>query len=284
MSDETTDADRLRFAILKETSKYQTFWTEAFEPFRAHCAAGGDPKGDAELLLRFTLGSWGLGIIIDPSRVNDTLAALDPRSEIPDQLPFEFDECNPPIVQLSKPQEARYGERPGRPLKPSERIIKVDLSARPSDLLFEFKNFLARVDKARSLGGLPSQYSENYSRWEPDNSRFRKEAWRQLKVWQMRKEKKTFSEIAKVLKMSADAARKAFYKAYGLIEGRNYDREKFLRAAGLIQKSELAITCENCPQRRTCTSLCPEALRFVDQDQKKLRELIFADPEKTAHF
>jgi hypothetical protein len=163
---------------------------------------------------------------------------------------------------------------PARQLKPSQRLLLVDLSRKKGEILEEFKKFLDVVDKFRKRPEdlYNDQWEKKYTQWKPDKSRERPEVWKQLKIWRMRKERISFSEIAKGLKITEDAAKKSFYKAYERTQGRSYDPDKYRKDGQKINKWDLTKTCQTCPDRRSCSELCPEIMRFVDQDDGSIKE------------
>jgi hypothetical protein len=159
-------------------------------------------------------------------------------------------------------------------LRPYERLIKVDLRKKKKDLEMEFKEFLEYAYKhkehadsiKRDEPHTNSPFLDRYRTWEMDKGRYRDEAWTQLEVWHLRKQRKLFAEIAKELTLTEDTAKKSFYRAYELTQGKPYDPEMLRKEIWIVRKSELQKICENCPDRDTCTILCPEALAYVDQD------------------
>jgi hypothetical protein len=116
--------------------------------------------------------------------------------------------------------------------------------------------------------------------WDIDNSRFRDEAWEQLKIWDLRRKKeivrrrgsgsvftkrRTFGRISNELKLTEDLVKKRFYRAHEITQGLKYDIEKN-RELWIIRKSELGSECGICEIRDTCADPCPDVLRFIDQD------------------
>lgn len=99
-------------------------------------------------------------------------------------------------------------------------------------------------------------------------TRFRDEKLKALEVWEHRRLRKSFPEIAKEMKIEEDTARKAFYTAYKMMYGKKYDPAKYEKPE--IKKEYLKRTCEPCDKHPdnggTCDTLCPDVLEFVDQD------------------
>lgn len=143
-------------------------------------------------------------------------------------------------------------------VKPYERFYSVDLRKKKKQIIREFEEFLNNAYRYRD-------YLKTET-WGPDNSRLRAEAWTHLEVWKLRRKRLPFSKIAEQLKLTEDNAKKSFYRAYELTQGRKYDPEMLKKQVWLVKKEELKKTCDKCPNRDTCTVLCPEILRFIDQD------------------
>jgi hypothetical protein len=139
-----------------------------------------------------------------------------------------------------------------------ERVIKIALRKKPKQIEREFKNFLDSIYKtAKDL--------------KPDMSRKRKEAWTHLEVWKLRKKRMPFSQIAIKLDLTEDNARKSFYRAYELTQGKQYDPDELRREIWVVKISELRKTCAICElgAKGNCTDLCPDVLPYTDQDTLK---------------
>lgn len=297
---------RLRLAILKENAEYRQFWAEnidsikkaykdiddyysklpnsgkigltpeQFEGMENECAT------DFEILQKFDSFLWFFCEIRPPAVIHDNMIdVLDPLSNIPEKLPFVFKD-RPAVVGLETPKnvdtpiEAKYQTTLGCAidhLKPSERILKIDLSRKRGELIENFKTFLDNVEYLRKID--PRQ--ENYKKWSPNNTRYRAEVWKALEVWKMRRKRKTYPEISRRLKIKESTAKMAYRRAYELIEGKPYNPEIFKLRYGEIKKTDLRNPCETCPNHPknggTCSELCPDVLVFIEQDQINQREL-----------
>jgi hypothetical protein len=97
-------------------------------------------------------------------------------------------------------------------------------------------------------------------------------------VWDRRKKKARFSDIARGMKISEDLAKKNYYRAWELILGQPYDPESFraLVKRQPIHKSQIKKTCENCTDKECHRRLeedpdrwepCPDVAGYVNQDQ-----------------
>lgn len=291
-----TESDRLRLALLKESSKYRTFWDRyaaaAIGAYRRIETDYPDMNGIPERLLNqlaeFNGGLWDFGIENQPYCIQEWLNNLNPYI-VDDTINIKFRLPLPAVGQVcwgpleGMPEEHRFLTRfSSKELKPSERLLKVDLSRKRGELLQEFNLFLNLVEVNRK-GACPASWKENYQKWEPDNSRFRSEAWQALEVWRLRRKRKSYREIHKILGIELQAAKMAFRRAYELIEGRRYEPEKFKRENLPICKQEFAdpcATCQNHPDRGgDCHEPCPDLLFYIDQDFVPQRELLVGAPE-----
>ena len=221
----------------------------------------------------------------------DILSLLDPQKDIInvsrlrliEMLPllftsrcvYEFGKADYSTTGSHDIKYRRYNLPMEIDLNPYEKLLKIDLRKKKKQLVSEFKNFvdyeLTLQKAAIELEGALREEESNYSletayEWEPYNSRDRKEAWVQLKVWKLRRQRKAFPEIAKGLGLTEDTARKCFYRAYNLTQGRPYDPETLRKEIWVVRISELQRTCDSCPVKATCTTLCPETLAYVGQD------------------
>ncbi|MCF8077151.1 MAG: hypothetical protein K9K63_06080 [Desulfotignum sp.] len=284
---------RLYIACLKENFGFLDFWEkhgqaarDAWVKIQKYYADNNakDQKFDMiayELdTVEETLNRFGLRTYA--GQWDDCLDILDPATkELPDRLPFDFLDDKPAIILATEWGELKdpgfeWRREPIEwildELKPHERLLKIDLSRKKRDLLNDFKKYLDNVDRLRGSDDLPKEWADNYQTWTPDTSRERAEAWDQLKVWRMRKERIPFSEIARAMKITQDAAKKAFYKAYERTQGRAYEPDRYRKDGQKINTWDMTKTCQTCPDRQTCTELCPEILRFADQDYTGRKE------------
>ena len=119
------------------------------------------------------------------------------------------------------------------------------------------------------------------SNWTPDESRQREEAWRHLAVWKLRRQRKSFPEIAKDRKITKDAAKKSFYRAFELICGNKFDPVLFRRDYWEIRQADIGKQCKTCPNQPDnggdCNELCPDMLVYVNQDDRYQREKLGED-------
>lgn len=285
---------RLRLALLKESVAYREFWADHADAARsayknlealnrelrdakppdAVAAAFQRYSADVDTITSFNGRLRAFGLI---GPYGGALDVLDPRTEdTPEKLPVFFREP-PAIVQVEipgVPLEARAGVPFRESLTSSERILKIDLSRKRGEIEVELKRYLDAVGHYRKdTEDTPEAWRENYEEWEPDKTRFRVEAWQALQIYRLRRKRKRFLEIARTLEIQVPAAKKAFARAYELIEGRRHDPDFFKREAQAVRLPELRKTCDTCPLRDTCKELCPDVLPYVVQDEVTQREL-----------
>jgi len=314
MADDTrrNEEDRLRLAILKERADYRAFWDkhngdkmatvyqEYLNSKRKDNALHAKILGFSAGLQRFGIKSPSLAVdsFFDvmgyADRIDICLAALNPYSEdIPQQI-------SKLVHRTSSIRQMTSDCVPGccEPLdvedlfslKPFERLLRVDISRKRSELIEDFCSFLDEQEQVRDAFSTLEDFSvekissdavkrivSHFTQWEPDKSRYRDECWRHLEVWKLRRQKKSYLEISRKLKIRVDAARKSMARAYELIEDRKYDQVLFKNVYLNISTAELKKTCKSCPERANCEKtgdLCPDMLSYVDQDYVSQRELL----------
>lgn len=96
-------------------------------------------------------------------------------------------------------------------------------------------------------------------------ARFRDERLRDLEIYRLRALKTSFPKIATVIGMTAEAARKAFNRAYTLIHGKPYKAGTKAK----ITKDQLKKECGTCKDKPTCKKLCPEIENYANLDWKE---------------
>jgi len=183
----------------------------------------------------------------------------------------------------------------GVDLKNHERLLKVDLRKSKKNLVEEFKGFLNNIhtdrkiytDKKISISkstvlakevavawdSFQKRKQESFKTWEQDNSRIRKEAETQLKVWDLWKQGKGFKKISKELErqgidITVDSTKQAFHRAYEQIYNKKYDSVDVWKNEIKIEKSDLEMFRKDCPKKpcRTCANPCPEVYEFMEKD------------------
>jgi len=288
--------DPLRLAILKENAAYRAFWekhggNEAVSAYaQIYLSDNPDlqaqkvPSKIRELADVFNDGLHTFGILIKSKHTgSDLLQILDPfNEELPEYLPLTFWR-EVPVAQvvnfeMSGLIEFDYFIDKSQVdiLEPSERLLVIDVSCRKDKILREVKRFIDSVKETRDIAHLmpDEKYKENYSMWQPDVSRRREETWNHLQVWRLRRQRKSYLQIYRETGIKVNAAKKAFARAYELIEGRRYTPDHFKDIYKEIQAPELIRTCVTCPDHPSnggsCNELCPDVLAFVDQDYGSL--------------
>jgi hypothetical protein len=281
---------RLRFAILKENSKYRKFWYDqggekilaADREQKAYFEQNPDPIPHvgpnpqcpaAVAIHEFFKKLFSYGIFIESeiptgAELERLLRVLDPTVEdIPENLPFIFVEP-PAVVQVvekidwKNPLFIQGGNVKAESdhfesidfvidnLRPWHRLLQIDLRRKKTEILSEVEKF---IDQVTGLRNEPVPWAANYDEWATDTTRQRQEAWQALEVWRLRRRRKPFNEISKSLGIQYSTAKMAFRRAFELIEGRPYEPEFFNREVQTIQLSEVKRTCATCPRYgKTC--------------------------------
>lgn len=172
-------------------------------------------------------------------------------------------------------------------LKPYERLLKVDLRVKSLQLRNQFKAFIGTASVhhrvVRKIGWIKDFKSlrqavskeefESHSQWDLDISRNRKEALQQLEIWKLIKKHKSLEEVAQELDITPDTAKHAFYKAYERSQNEKYDRDKLKKEFAKVSKEKFDEICASCPRKDDfpdCFETCPDALRYINQDQVNL--------------
>jgi hypothetical protein len=146
----------------------------------------------------------------------------------PSKSAREFDEINPSIIHTfggapvpvkAIAKEPDSSNDPARFVEDGRYLtIKVDLTEKDSRLLPLVKFYLEHF----------RQYTGNAHYKDGERSRFDKnEIYYQ--VWDERNQRTPFAKIAQKLRIREDAAKEYFYKAWALIMGETYDRERWNR-------------------------------------------------------
>jgi len=268
------DSARLKLALLKENFGYRTFYKKFIRSI--HDTNFSFPANHFE-----TFGLPGVRFTFAGPSHDDTLKLLNPLDST--NIDKKREECllqkifySNAVMQLEVNSELPYEGLAGRTLhtlkkvKPYERFFSVDLRKKKKQILREFEEFLNNTYRCKDYFEVET--------WKPDNSRLRKEAWTHLKVWELRRKRLTFLKIAEQLKLTEDNAKKSFYRACELTQGRKYYPEMLKKEIWCVEIEELQKTCENCPDSDTCTILCPDVLPFVNQDVlNHSKEKLFSD-------
>ena len=215
---------------------------------------------------------------LDPYHIDDTTIVWF-RYPVP-SIKQVFGSPLPDMPQEHRASEIFPAEKYRNDLKPSERLLRVDLSRKRSELEREFKLFLDLAEARRADKKVPEDWKQNYETWEPDNSRFRSEAWQALEVYRLRRKRMQYKDIARTLKMGLQASKMAYKRASILIEGKPpVSREKFKREKLPFTTADVKGGCANCPLRDTCKELCPDMLAFVRQDYGGGNETYIPEPD-----
>ena len=197
---------------------------------------------------------------------------LDPYSERPEKDDILFDILKPqPVIPWNRKETPSHPKRYGwrQELEPHERLFMVDLRAKRKDIIADFEKRLTEIYQAEQ--------------WQEDRTRYVKEAFGALAVWDMRRQKRRFRLISLELKISENTAKKRFYRAFEITQNRRYDANLYRREAWTVERKEVSLPCEKCDQKETCSGFCPEALEiampYLEQDQITQKEKLLDKPD-----
>ena len=137
----------------------------------------------------------------------------------------------------------------------------------------EFKNYLEGAFAYKKQ----AEDDQYYSSWEQDLTRYREESWKHLEVWKLRRQKISFIDIGIKMKITEDTAKKSFYRACELTQGKAYDLQALRREVWLAHMEGLQKSCATCPDYGPCDTLCPEMLQLVTQDEVYLQEKLLKE-------
>ena len=264
---ENLETAKLKLALLKENFEYRE-WFDGFLEWHARTPAddkvwpGGEFARFGLVGLRFLIGApqWRTTLdIINPHKGINTCSSAVVKNILPrlfyahavERIVVGKD-C-PPEGAVTRPIRAITDKG----LKPGERLYKVDLTKKKTQIMREFEGYLDRA------------YLENVI---PDMTRDRAKGWGYLEIWNLRKKRKTFPEIARALNITPEAARKGFDRACEETQGKKYDHETLKKLLQGVRKTEIKQTCETCPKRKGCDTLCPDMLFLADQEYASIRE------------
>lgn len=220
------------------------------------------------------------------------LPTLDPfnKEELPEDLYIVFTDRLPPITQVhlkeNSPREFRHGTfwKEGKSyLNPHQRMFIIDLTRRKGEILDCFEGYLNLVEELRDEAELFPEVNDplfkNYAKWKPERNRKRDtETWTALKVWQLARNNKSFPEISRETGLKIETARKAFWRIFKLLEKDKHSKRVFNKKYAEIIKEDLKIICDTCPQKKSCSTVCPDIMKYADQDKIKLDEKILKNP------
>lgn len=250
----------LRIAILKENFDFRNY----FPKFKSRELSRTLTTWQVEDWSFEKIESWGLvGLknFVGMPFYAELLDALDPEiSALPDPQISKFFPLlfarSAPVLPLyfdaratrTAPYKLVLAASPVT-LEAHERAIVINVADSSfDDILDSFKNWLRK--EKRSL------------------SRQRSETHRHLAIWKMRRQRIPYSQIASLQKISIDAVKKSFRRAWALTQGRSYDPESFARAVNLGVTRQ----CDTCTDRPTCRELCPDMAKQLAAIEGKSRE------------
>ena len=232
----------------------------------------------------------------------DILDLLDPQEEITEFSHIQLQNVLPLLFHshgVSGFRRSR-GSFDKSSLSIHERLLKIDLRKRKTQLIHEFKNYLEHelrlhavgtISRVRDRGGKPRLGAFD---WELEKGRDRKEAWLQLEVWKYRKKqvqqrRKSFKEIAQIRQGLEDTIKKRYYRAREWIYGQHCDSIPSNENVKDIEKEELIKTCAKCTDKDCQKKMkngrdwipCPDVQPFLDQDHVSLKEQYLKEDSDT---
>lgn len=153
--------------------------------------------------------------------------------------------------------------------EPYERLLKLDMRRKKADILSEINSLIDREQNKYR------RYTDEG--WNPDSTRSSKEAWTQLKIWQLWKQGQGFKRIVPQVNMTYDAVKMAFHKAYERIYNIPYNIiDVWENESRSVPMPDIKQFCKNCSDY-PCKIPCPEYLElienYISQDSVKQKEI-----------
>ncbi len=302
----------LKLAILKRHPDYQTSFEKLKRNFQI------DKNGlFSEICEDILFGEMGFSLDIAPTlskaaRNGVLFEILDPHKDIEDcqhswLLLFMF--CFPGIKEISRPDLNLFHRNDGpinpKDLKDYERLLNVDLRKPQEFLLREFEGFLNNIyarkksidieynirdhcpklseETVMAFDLLHERERKAFKSWDADTTRARKEAWTQLKIWDLWKQGQGFKQIARELKLTYDSVKKAFRKAYERIYRKTYDPIDIWSIK--YEKPNLNQFKKNCQKKpcENCNTPCSEFKEYIEayisQDHVSQKDSSLTDME-----
>lgn len=218
------------------------------------------------------LDRYGLNMLIDPDDVRKAT-----EDDIVESAYLVFRDLEGWPVRVIKAREEEI--RRGMARIDGEEIEVSDLDITPH---LEYGKILKLeidlLSKKQDIKSAVERYVDEYLGVleKPDRRDRRERAVSKYVVWDLYKTERSFKKIAKRLNKNVDTIRKAYYRAFQNIMGEEYNPEKHNRRS--LIKEELERTCDTCPERDACDTLCPQVAVFVNQDYRaSLKEYPIGD-------
>jgi hypothetical protein len=291
---------KFELAFRKRHHAYRTSFEKLKRNFQTE---DGLLSGDCEDILfrEMSFSIWAAPELSFAADEGTLLEVLDPDKEIDGNqhawlLFFMF--YSPGLHEIRAPHlnpSYNYHKTKERPedilvdeLKDHERLLRVDLRKPKTALIREFTEFITNIHTAKKIAKMPNaeadkeraalfpieslriqssykkRLDKSFEAWEPDTTRMRKEAWSQLKIWDLWKAGQGYKRIAREIGMTVDAVKMAFHKAYERIYNRPYDAvDVWENESRKIPKPDIKQFCKDCPLY-PCQSPCPEYLELIE--------------------
>jgi hypothetical protein len=100
--------------------------------------------------------------------------------------------------------------------------------------------------------------------------RFRKETLDALKIFEEKRLRKSFPQIAGEYNIKESTVKARYYRAYQILFKKKFNPRDFEKPE--IKKEYLKRHCGNCTVYNTCDEICPDVAHLVNQDTAYLRE------------
>lgn len=216
------------------------------------------PNGFSQKATSWFLSKYNLSVIVTPE-----LLAKYTKQDLESLPVFNENDCG---VQVN------LGEKPTMvELEPG--LFKHDYS----DCFKKNKILTLRIDLSKSKGEILQKVSRHidfFGKYLPQSTSRKKGDQKvdRFLVWDEYAKVRSFSKIAKDHDLDRTTIRKAYLRVFEDIMGEKFDPEKHDR--GRLDKSQLKITCDICPQRETCDTPCPNILSYISQDEVRQHDLI----------
>lgn len=255
---ENLEQSKLRLALLKRNFEYQKFFSAFLDCYKEHRKVhdgvwpGKDFAKFGLVCLRFFVGHPQYREIIDLVNPQKDISACS-NNLVADVLPRLFYDHAVELIEVGKISHLEEGGTLSRiwvvnerGLKPWERLYKVNLSKKKTQIMKEFEGYLERA------------YLKNAedSTWSPNRKRNRDEAWVQLEVWDLWSDagrkpwQRTFRAISREVGRKESTVKSQWYRAYELINGEPYD--PISKYSTEEKRAEADQLCAQCPSGMTC--------------------------------
>lgn len=215
------------------------------------------PNAFSQKATSWFLSKYKLGLVVTPGFLDkyaqEDLESLPVFNEDDSGVEVDLDE-KPKMVELE----------PG--------LFKHDYTA-----CFKKNKILTlRIDLSKSKGELLQKVSGHidfFGKYLPQSTSRKKGDHKidRFLVWDEYAKIRSFSKMARDHNLDRTTIRKAYLRAFEDIMSEKFDSKKHDRRR--LDKSQLKITCDICPQREPCDTPCPNILSYISQDEVRQHDL-----------